>query len=73
MSDKQEVQNLDKNLKVGLVLNTGFTIFEFIIGIMSGSLALISDAGHTHGEPVSDRYCMPKCKGCNQADALCSC
>lgn len=45
--------NLDNKLKLGFVLNTGFTIFEFIIGIMSGSLALISDAGHNLTDAMS--------------------
>ena len=31
------------------------------------------DSGHTHGEPASDRNCMPMCTGCSQAEALCSC
>ncbi|CAN5209712.1 cation diffusion facilitator family transporter [soil metagenome] len=38
--------NLDNKLKLGIVLNTVFTVFEFTVGIASGSLALISDAGH---------------------------
>ncbi len=47
MSENHSVpEKLDRKLKIGLVLNTGFTIVEFIAGIMSGSLALISDAGH---------------------------
>lgn len=25
------------------------------------------DQGHKHGEPASDRHCMPKCTGCDQA------
>lgn len=45
--------NLDNKLKLGLILNTGFTIFEFAIGIMSGSLALISDAGHNLTDSLS--------------------
>ena len=36
----------DGSLKFGLVLNSVFTIFEFIFGIISGSLALIADATH---------------------------
>lgn len=31
------------------------------------------DASHTHGEPASDRNCMPMCTGCKQAEALCTC
>lgn len=45
--------NLDNKLKLGLVLNTGFTIFEFAVGILSGSLALISDAGHNLTDSLS--------------------
>ncbi len=45
--------NLDNKLKLGLVLNTGFTIFEFAIGILSGSLALVSDAGHNLTDSLS--------------------
>jgi len=40
-------------LKVSLVLNTAFTIFEFVVGILSGSLALISDAGHNLTDTLS--------------------
>lgn len=46
-------KNLDNKLKLGLLLNTGFTIFEFAIGIFSGSLALISDAGHNLTDSLS--------------------
>lgn len=45
--------NLDNKLKLGLVLNTGFTIFEFSVGIISGSLALTSDAGHNLTDSLS--------------------
>lgn len=38
--------NNDGSIKFGLVLNTGFTIVEFIFGILTGSLALIADAAH---------------------------
>ncbi len=43
----------DNKLKISLVLNTSFTIFEFIVGILSGSLALISDAGHNLTDTLS--------------------
>jgi cobalt-zinc-cadmium efflux system protein len=35
---------LNKKLKLGMVINILFTLFEFSVGIFSGSLALISDA-----------------------------
>ncbi len=46
MSGTHESSNLDTKLKLGIFLNTLFTIFEFVVGLSSGSLALISDAGH---------------------------
>lgn len=45
--------SLDKNMKLGLLLNTGFTIFEFILGFFAGSLALISDAAHNLTDSLS--------------------
>ncbi len=53
MSGTHHNQNLDNKLKLGLVLNTGFTIIEFIAGVLSGSLALISDAGHNLTDSLS--------------------
>lgn len=38
--------SISRKLQIGLVLNTRFTLFEFIIGFLSGSLALVSDASH---------------------------
>lgn len=52
-SHNHSITSLDKKLKLGLVLNTGFTIFEFIIGILSGSLALVSDSGHNLTDSLS--------------------
>lgn len=45
--------NLDNKLKLGFVLNSSFTILEFFIGILSGSLALISDAAHNLTDSLS--------------------
>ncbi len=46
MSHNHEHNNNDGSIKFGLVLNTAFTIVEFIFGILTGSLALIADAAH---------------------------
>lgn len=46
MSHNHDHTNNDGSIKFGLVLNTGFTIGEFIFGILTGSLALIADAAH---------------------------
>jgi len=54
MSGQHEAPpNLDNKLKLGFVLNSGFTIFEFFIGIVSGSLALVSDAAHNLTDSLS--------------------
>lgn len=45
--------SLDSKLKFGFLLNTGFTVFEFFIGFLSGSLALISDAAHNLTDSLS--------------------
>ncbi len=45
--------SISRKLQIGLVLNTGFTIFEFIIGFLSGSLALVSDASHNLTDSVA--------------------
>lgn len=46
MSHKHSSNDNDGSIKFGLVLNTAFTIVEFIFGILTGSLALIADAAH---------------------------
>ena len=46
MAHSHDTRQSDSSIKFGLVLNTGFTIVEFIFGILTGSLALIADAAH---------------------------
>jgi len=47
MSSEHDTTNIDKKLKVGMVSTIGFTIFEFTVGLLSGSLVpQYSDAGH---------------------------
>lgn len=54
MSGSHEVpENLDNKLKWSLVINTAFTVIEFIIGIFSGSLALIADSAHNLTDSLS--------------------
>ncbi|MEO1990450.1 MAG: cation diffusion facilitator family transporter [Pirellulales bacterium] len=38
--------NIDRAMALGVFLNVGFVIVEFGFGVVSGSLALIADAGH---------------------------
>ncbi|MFY0594043.1 cation diffusion facilitator family transporter [Roseivirga sp.] len=42
-----------KNLKVAFFLNLSFTIIEFIGGLLTGSLAILSDALHDLGDSIS--------------------
>ncbi len=37
---------VDRAMAIGVVLNLGFVIVEAVFGVISGSLALIADAGH---------------------------
>lgn len=42
-----------KNLKVAFFLNLAFTIIEFVGGVITGSLAILSDAIHDLGDSLS--------------------
>ena len=42
----QHEHDTTKGFGIGLLLNSAFTIFEFIAGFLSGSLALVADASH---------------------------
>ena len=48
-----QTKNLNSKLKFGILLNTLFTVIEFTVGIFSGSLALVSDAGHNLTDSLS--------------------
>jgi cobalt-zinc-cadmium efflux system protein len=39
-------ENFDRAFLIGIILNTGFVIVEAVFGILSGSMALLADAGH---------------------------
>ena len=43
----------EKNILIAFILNTAFSIFEFLGGIFTGSVAIISDAIHDVGDAVS--------------------
>jgi cobalt-zinc-cadmium efflux system protein len=38
--------NYDRAFLIGLVLNVGFVLIEFIFGLLANSISLIADAGH---------------------------
>ncbi len=43
----------ERNILIAFILNVSFSIFEFIGGIFTGSVAIISDAVHDLGDGVS--------------------
>ncbi len=42
-----------RNLLISILLNTGITVAQFIGGLLSGSLSLLSDAGHNLSDVLS--------------------
>lgn len=43
----------EKNILIAFILNLSFSIFEFVGGIFTGSVAILSDAVHDIGDAVS--------------------
>ena len=43
----------EKNILIAFFLNFAFSIFEFVGGILTGSVAIVSDAIHDVGDAVS--------------------
>jgi cobalt-zinc-cadmium efflux system protein len=43
----------EKNILIAFVLNLAFSVFEFIGGILTGSVAIVSDAVHDMGDAAS--------------------
>lgn len=43
----------EKNILIAFLLNAGFSIFEFVCGIITGSIAITSDAVHDLGDALS--------------------
>lgn len=39
----------ERNILIAFILNAAFSIFEFIGGIITGSVAIVSDAVHDVG------------------------
>ena len=54
MSHRHGKYNVEtKNIKVAFLLNVGFVIIEIIGGILTNSVAILSDAAHDLGDSVS--------------------
>lgn len=52
-SHTHEIDHVNKAFIWSIILNSGFLLIEFIIGILNNSLALLSDAGHNLGDVFS--------------------
>ena len=50
---KRKVSKTERNILVAFVLNTCFSIFEFVGGILTGSISIVSDAIHDLGDASS--------------------
>jgi len=53
MSHNHNHTTTSKNFKTVFLLNFGFTIFEIVGGILTNSIAIISDALHDFGDSIS--------------------
>lgn len=45
--------NTEKNILLAFILNLSFAVFEFVGGILTGSVAIVSDAVHDIGDAAS--------------------
>ena len=43
----------ERNILIAFILNLAFSIFEFVGGIITGSVAIMSDAVHDIGDAAS--------------------
>ncbi len=48
-----KLDHLNRSFIVGIVLNSAFVIIEFVAGLMTGSLSLLTDAGHNLSDVAS--------------------
>ncbi|MEO8664852.1 MAG: cation diffusion facilitator family transporter [Ignavibacteria bacterium] len=51
--DHSHSTNFERPIIIGIVLNSAFIIIEIIYGIISNSIALITDAGHNFSDVIS--------------------
>lgn len=53
MADRQASTGHIKNIRAALILNLGFTVVELIGGLLTNSMAILSDALHDLGDSLS--------------------
>ncbi len=51
--EKNKKRKTDKNILIAFILNLTFSIFEFVGGTLTGSVAIISDSIHDLGDALS--------------------
>ena len=50
---EHEINSLNRSFIIGIILNAGFVIVEFIAGFLFNSMGLLSDAGHNLSDVTS--------------------
>ena len=50
---EHRISSLNRAFLIGIVLNVAFVVVEFAVGICSGSMGLLSDAGHNLSDVAS--------------------
>ena len=53
MHNHEHNHKTEENILIAFILNISFSIFEIIGGIITGSIAIISDAIHDAGDAIS--------------------
>jgi len=51
--EKRKITKTERNILVAFILNSVFSIFEFVGGILTGSISIVSDAIHDLGDASS--------------------
>lgn len=51
--DSPALENINRAFYIGIILNTLYTVIEFVVGYLNNSLALLSDASHNLSDVAS--------------------
>lgn len=51
--DSDILTSINRAFKIGIVLNVGFVVVEVIMGFLTNSMSLLSDAGHNFSDVIS--------------------
>ncbi|EKC78284.1 Cation efflux protein, partial [human gut metagenome] len=50
---EHRISSLNRAFLIGIALNVAFVVVEFVVGLCSGSMGLLSDAGHNLSDVAS--------------------